>query len=267
MKKILLGLLIGASLFAKETIYICDDGAEWPPFVFYKRVDGKIDKSKVEGALVDMYNVIFKDLNMSYKLDLIPWKRCTYLVEHYDKAKKYVIFPGLYNERRAKVLNYTKNPIYTTHQVIWYSKNRFSEEEIKNKVKNDINSLKVCDVNGYNTEFYYTVLRLDKNKKINQEATSQCAVLKKISAGRCDIMVGSKESILGTKMIGKCDIPKDIAYIPDERLKKSNFILFISKKGYPQGKELTEKLDKELEKLDKSGLKEKIMQKWLNSIK
>jgi len=264
MKKIVLAfLMLVSTLFAKETIYICDDGAEWPPFVFYDRSQGKINKSKVVGALVDMYNVIFKDLNMSYKLDLIPWKRCTYLVEHYDKAKKYVIFPGLYNKHRAEVLYYTKNPIYTTHQVIWYSTKKFTKDQIKEKVKNDINSLKICDVNGYNTAFYYTILGVDKNKKINQEASSQCAVLKKISAGRCDILVGSKEAILGTQMIGKCDIPKDISYISDDRLKQSNFILFVSKKGYPQGKELVEKLDKEIEKLDKSGIKEKILQKWI----
>jgi len=262
MKKLIFLFLI-STLFAKEIIYICDDGAEWPPFVFYERNNGKINKSKIVGALVDLYDVIFKDLNLSYKLELIPWKRCTYLVEHYDKAKKYVIFPGIYSQRRAKVLYYTKNPIYTTHQVIWYSTKKFNEKEIKEKIKNNINSLKICDVNGYNIEFYYKILGVNKNKKINQEATSQCAVLKKISANRCDIMVGSKESILGAKMIGKCNIPKDISYIPDERLKESNFILFVSKKGYPKGKELVKKLDKELKKLDKNGTKKEILKRWI----
>jgi polar amino acid transport system substrate-binding protein len=261
MKKILF-LLIGIMLFAKNTtIQICDDAAEWPPFVFYKRDHGKIDKKHIVGALKDMYDVIFKDLNMSYKLDLIPWKRCTYLVSRYDKAKKYAIFPGLYSEKRAKVLYFTE-PIYFTHQVVWYSKKKFTKNQLLHILKTDPNRLKICDVNGYNVYFYYKVLNLDKNKKINQEATSQCGVLKKISAGRCDIMIASKEAILGYQMIGKCKIPKDIAYVSYDKLKVSKFRLFISKK-YPHAKELLEKLNKEIEKLDKMGLREKIMQKWL----
>jgi len=259
--KVLIALLLGLSLFGKEVIYICDDAAEWPPFTFYKRVNGKIDKSKVVGALVDMYDVMFKDLNMSYKLELIPWKRCTYLVSRYDKAKKYVIFPGIYSKKRAEILYITK-PVYTTHQVIWYSKNKFTKDEIEDKIKHDINSLKICDVNGYNTSFYYTVLNVDKNKTINQEASNQCSILKMISVGRCDIMVASKEAIYGYEMIGKCKIPEDIAYIPNEKLSQSKFRLFISKK-YPKGKELWEKLNKEIEKLDKSGMKEKILKKWI----
>ena len=262
--RIILGLLIALSLFAKEhTIRICDDAAEWPPFVFYKRVDGKVDKKHIVGALKDMYDVIFKDLNMSYKLDLIPWKRCTYLVSRYDKAKKYVIFPGIYSEKRAKVLYYTK-PIYYTHQVVWYSKKKFTKEKLFHILKTDPNKLKICDVNGYNIYFYYKVLNLNKNKKINQEATSQCAVLKKISAGRCDIMIASKEAILGYQMIGKCKIPKDISYVPYDKLKVSKFLLFIPK-SYPHAKELVKKLNNEIDKLDKSGLRDKIMQKWLKT--
>ena len=254
-------LLLGLSLYAKSTIYICDDGAEWPPFVFYERNGSEINKSKIVGTLKDMYDVIFRDLNMSYKLDLIPWKRCTYLVSRYKQVKKYAIFPGIYSAKRAKILYVTK-PIYFTHQVVWYSKKRFTKKEILNKLKNDINSLKICDVNGYNTAFYHTILGVAKNKKINQEATSQCAVLKKISAGRCDIMVGSKEAIFGYQMIGKCNIPKDISYVTYDKLKTSKFRLFISK-DYPNAKELLEKLNKEIEKLDKTGLREKIMKKWI----
>jgi len=261
MKKTVFLLLIVSTLFSKGIIYICDDAAEWPPFVFYERDHGKINKHKLVGALVDMYDVIFKDLNMTYKLDLLPWKRCTYLVEKYNIAKKYAIFPGIYNKRRAKIL-YVSKPIYMTHQVIWYSKNKFTKKELLNKIKNDPDSLKICDVNGYNIAFYYSVFHLSKDKKINQEATSQCAVLKKISVGRCDIMVASKEAVLGYQMIGKCDIPKDISYIPYKTLSKTEFRLFISK-SYPHAKELLEKINKEIDKLDKSGLREKIMKKWV----
>jgi polar amino acid transport system substrate-binding protein len=261
MKKMLLFAIIVSSLFAKNVLYICDDAAEWPPFVFYERDNGKVNKHKVVGALVDMYNVIFKDLNITYKLDLLPWKRCTYLVKKYSVAKKYAIFPGVYSKKRAKVLYVTK-PIYTTHQVIWFSTKKYTKKEILDKVKHDIDSLKICDVNGYNTSFYYNILHLSKNKKINQEATSQCAVLKKISAGRCDIMVASKEAILGYQMIGKCKIPKDISYVPYEKLSNTKFRLFIAK-SYPHAKELLKELNKEIDKLDKTGLREKILKKWI----
>ena len=254
MKKFFLFFLFFFISYAKEVIYICDDAAQWPPFVFY-------ENNKTVGALVDIYDKIFKDINLSYKLELIPWKRCTNMVKKYKFAKKYVIFPGLYSSKRAKVL-YISKPVYSTHQVIWYSKEKYSKDEIINKIKNNVNSLKICDVNGYNTQFYYTLLGVDKNKKINQEATSQCAVLKKIATNRCDIMVASKEAVLGYERIGKCDIPQNVSYVPFKKLKTSKFRLFISK-DYPKAKELLYKINNALDKLDKSGEKEKIIKKWI----
>jgi polar amino acid transport system substrate-binding protein len=72
---------------------------------------------------------------------------------------------------------------------------------------------------------YYNILGLDKNIKIDQGAKSSCDILKKISIGRCNVMIASKEAIIGYSVTGKCNIPKDISYINIPKFKKS--ILYV----------------------------------------
>lgn len=265
MKKLLLLIIIillklNANNY-NQTIHICDDENEWPPFTYYKRIDGHKDKQHLTGAMTEFLNVIFKKIGTKYTLTLMPWKRCTYLVYSYKKAsKKYEMFiNGTYNKDRAKKY-YISKPVYFTYQAVFYSKNKYPNGIIHNG-KWNINKYKICDVNGYNINSYYTKLGLKKSKKIDQEAGSFESVLKKISVGRCDLVVASEANIYGAEKIGKYKIPKDIASQRIPNLKPTAFYIFISK-DYPNAKKLLKEINKAIDELKKDGTYKRIFTKY-----
>ncbi len=47
-------------------INIVDDGAQWPPFIYYERKNGKISQNIV-GFSIDVINEIFKRNNITYR--------------------------------------------------------------------------------------------------------------------------------------------------------------------------------------------------------
>jgi len=262
MKKLML-LIVIALAFGKsaQTIHICDDENEWPPFIYYKRVNGHKDKAHITGAMKELLDAVFKKINKKYTLTLMPWKRCTYLVYYYKKApQKYEMFiNGTYNKQRAKKYLISK-PVYYTYQAVFFSKKKYPNGIIKNG-KWDINKYKICDVNGYNVEAYYTKLGLKRDKKIDQEAKSFKNVLKKISAGRCDIVVASEANIYGAEKIGKYKIPKEITSQRIPNLKPTAFYIFISR-DYPYAKQLLKEINNAIDELKKDGTFEKIFSKY-----
>jgi len=244
-----------------QTIHICDDENEWPPFTYYQRVNGKKKTNHLTGAMTELLNEIFKKIHKKYVITLMPWKRCTALVYFYKHAPvKYEMFiNGTYNKERAKKY-LISDPVYYTYQAVFFSKKKFPEGIIKNG-KWDINKYQICDVNGYNIDAYYTKLGLNKNKKIDQGAKDFYTVLKKISAGRCDLVVASEANIYGAEKIGKYKIPADISSQRIPGLKPTAFYIFISK-DYPKGKLLLKEINNALKELKEDGTYQKIFSKY-----
>jgi len=52
-----------------KTINICDDGAEWPPYTYYKRVNGEATKELV-GYSVDVIREIFSKHGIEFTLKI-----------------------------------------------------------------------------------------------------------------------------------------------------------------------------------------------------
>jgi len=257
MKKIIF-LLFGLFLYAAETIHICDDAAEWPPFIF----KDKSENNKLVGISVEIADNVFKKIGKNYKIDLIPWKRCLYLVEHYDKVHKYEMFmDGSYSKERAEKF-YLTEPIYSLHPAIWFNKNEFTKKSIMQIIKNDPDSLRYCDVNGYQVEKYHKFLGVSKDKKIDQGARTSCDAIKKIAENRCDAMIAAYEGMIGYKVTGKCKFPDNISYVLLPVRVTPKFYMFISKK-YPKARVLLEEINGALKELKKDGTYQKILDKWL----
>lgn len=76
MKLILLCLLsfLFCSLAQAElpkSLKICDDGEEWPPYVYYKRINNEKSK-EVVGYSVDYLKRVLEPKGISFTIDLIP---------------------------------------------------------------------------------------------------------------------------------------------------------------------------------------------------
>jgi len=168
MKKLII-LLSALFVFAAD-INICDDSAQWPPFTFYQKTD---NGKKLTGLTVELVDEVFKRIHKTYNIDLIPWKRCLYLVKNYDKTKKYEMFmDGTYTKQRAKDY-YLTSPIYSTHNVAWFSTKKFTKEQIQEKME-ELDQIPTFLKSIYSKEFNDTEMAImlleeeytqEKNKK------------------------------------------------------------------------------------------------------
>jgi len=253
MKNLIIILIVIFS-FGNDKIYICDDNSGWAPYAYLNK------NHKATGFSIALLNEIFKRINMNYKLDMIPWKRCTYLVNNFNKTHKYEMFlDGSYSKDRVKKY-YQSLPIYYTHQALFYSDKKFTKKQILNIVKTDVNSLKMCDVNGYQTNHYK--INLGYTRKIDKSAQSTLAVLKKISKGRCDAIVCSQEPIYGGEIVGQFKIPAHIKSGKLDEYKPIAFYIWIAKTS-PRGAKLIKKINQAIINIQKDGTYDKLYKKYV----
>ncbi|RLA76017.1 MAG: hypothetical protein DRG78_19825 [Epsilonproteobacteria bacterium] len=259
---LLFGLLSIQTIINANDVKICDDESEWLPYTYFEREDGKIDKTKLTGATVDLVDDIFKIVDLKYSIDMIPWTRCTKLVEHFDKSHKYEVFlDGTYSTERAEKY-YITTPIYTIDTGIFYS-TKIHPNGITINKQSDINNYTICDVNGYNIENLYKIYGLKKEIKVDTTATTLSDVLQKIMAGRCDIVLNSIEPTMGTITLSKGKLD-NLKYVVMPNTKSKTFHIFISKKS-PRAYELLTKINQAILILQNNGVSKKIFKKYISN--
>ncbi|MFK5894546.1 MAG: transporter substrate-binding domain-containing protein [Pseudomonadota bacterium] len=253
---VILFLLVISSNIRSQPVHICDDSAEWPPYIYYSRMDNKLDKSNLNGATIDLFKEIFKLAKLEYSIQLRPWKRCLLDVENFGKKQRYEVFSnGSFSRERAKKY-YVSTPIYQTNQGLFYSTKKYPNGLAINKLSDLNNFKKICGIHGYSYEEY----KLNQNPY--QGANDITTALKMLSLQRCDIFLSSIEPVYGGEVIGKYTIPADITNIVIPELKPTTFHLFISKSS-PRAYELVTKLNQAILILQHNGISEKIFKKHL----
>jgi len=221
-----------------QDVKICDDGAEWPPYMYYERVNGEINTQNIIGAVKELFDEAFMRSDLTYSVELIPWKRCMAEVENFDKTQNYEVFSnGGYSPQRTE-LYWPSIPLYVTHRGVFYSEKKYPQGP-PITTKADVVDYKICGVLGYD---YADILEWGDNITIYQGAKSNDAVLQQIDKGRCDIMITSMEPIYGAVAIGKYTIPEGIRSFPMPGLTVSTFHFWVSKKS-PRAFELVTRLN------------------------
>jgi len=229
----ILPLFLMTSLSRAQEVKVCDGAEEWPPYIYYERVNGKINKNKIIGAVKELFDAAFKLTDLTYSIELLPWKRCLKHVENFDLIHKHeIISNGSYSLERAKKY-WPSIPLYITHRGVFYSEAKYPQGPPIQK-KSDIANYKICGVLGYN---YTEVLTWAKNIRIDQAAPSNKEALLKIAKGRCDIMITSIEPVYGAAAAGIFKIPNEIKVFLMPELKVSTFHFWVSKKS-PRATEL-----------------------------
>ncbi|MCL9780923.1 transporter substrate-binding domain-containing protein [Vibrio sp. S4M6] len=253
---LLLSALVGFPAMS-QVVNICNDNAEWPPYTFHPRDNGKADKSSLVGASYDTLKVIFQQAGMKMEMKMIPWKRCLDEVQNYAKKGQFELFmDGSSNDERMSKYIRTE-AFYQTNQGYLYSTKKFpSGPEVK-KVS-DLNKYKVCGIAGYN---YETYMKNGLTAEIDTRAKSPKNVLQKLSAGRCDIFLSAIEPILGGNLVGQITFTPDIKYAVLNELPKTKFYAWVSK-GSPRSAQLVETINNGLNKLKADGELDKIFKKY-----
>lgn len=254
--------LVASSVAIAQPVRICDDDTEWPPYTYYPRVDGKPDKSRLTGAVVELLDEIFKINEMEYSIKLLPWKRCLNEVYRFGENRKFEVFTdGSFSVERTNKY-YLSTMIYTTHQGVFYSKKKYPNGVPMQK-SSDLNHFKLCGVHGWNYEYLYTDYGVAKDKKIDTGAKNIHHALTKISKLRCDVLPNSLEPVYGGVAVEKYTIPEDIASMPIPGVDPTTFHIFVSKSS-PRAYELLTKINQAILILQHNGVSKKIFNKYFS---
>ncbi len=137
-----------SEILQDKTIHITDDVGEWPPYTYYKRINGKKSK-EIVGFSVDVVKEIFSKNDINFTITLLPWKRALLYVEYGKKFQ--IILSGTYSKERAEKY-YISKPYYTTSAYYFYSR-KHHPNGLNIKKKADYKKCKVAGLRGYNFFF------------------------------------------------------------------------------------------------------------------
>ena len=234
------------------TIHIAEDGAEWPPYTYYERVNGKAT-NEIVGYSIDVIDTIFKKNGINYTVELLPWKRA---LSEVKGGKNYqLILSASYNEERAKNY-YMSIPYYSTNPYYFYSKKNNPKGIVINS-NDDFKKYKIGGLLGYN----YDSCGVDKDL-IDTGAKNYSQLVKKLKANRFDLFYEQFEAIAGYSTITE-DIlnDKDLVYAPLSYLESANFHMLMPKSEV--GAELKKIIDEGISSMEKSGELKKLLKKYV----
>ena len=249
-------LILSGTARASDIVRICDDDAEWPPYAYFGKTDGKKDKSVIEGATVELAAEIFKQIGLPYTYDMIPWKRCLFEVANFAKNQKYeVVVNASFNTERAGNY-YVSAPIYATRFGIAYNRKKFPKgPDIKqlSKLKDHL----LCGPTGYNFKMYDLEYdQVDTHNKHYQQ------ILKRVGLDRCDIGLVGVEIVLGLSRIEGWSIPENVIMEPLPQIKPTTFHIWVSKQS-PRAHALAVAINQAIIILQHDGRSDRIFKKYL----
>lgn len=233
-----------------SVVHICDDIGEWPPYSYYKRVNGE-KTTEVTGYAVDVAQEILSQHDLSFTVELLPWKRC---LDGVEAGQEYqMVFNASYNEERAQKY-YISDQFYVMNSYYFYSKKQHPDGLSISGVA-DLKNYQVCGVLGYNYDEYDV-------PEIDTGATDYVSLIGKVQAGRCDLFIEKYEGIAGFSLIGKDFLgDPDLGYAPIADTKPTAFYMMFPKNE--QGLELKTMIDTGLKELQASGRLAELFKKYV----
>lgn len=239
----------------RAPVNIADDIAEWPPFVYFKRVNGKIT-SEIAGYSVDVISEIFKKHSIKFKYEVMPWNRALIKVR---TGKEFQILATMsYKKERAKFYNLT-NAYYRMTPHVFYSTNRFKNETpIISSVEDIGRKYKVCGIAGYNYSGY-------KVKNVDQKRIRTYRQLIDILHKRpekCDLFISGIELFKGFKKVDKDFLSdKKLKYLKIPKFPPRKYYMGVSKR-FRFHNELTALINGELNQMRADGRLDELKRKY-----
>jgi polar amino acid transport system substrate-binding protein len=235
--------LSGATLVA-QTIGICDGDTEWPPYAYFKRVDGK-KTGEVVGFSIDVVTEVLGKNGYEFAVDKkLPWSRCLRSV---NEGKDFqMVINATYSEDRARMFHISE-PFYSLQMGYFYSKQAHPEGlEIQNP--SDVNRYTVCGILG----FLYDYKWLDVSR-VDQGARTYKQVIEKVRRDRCDLFLEYYDVVAGLNKVGE-DLLTDsgVAWKPLPGTEPDKHYMMVSKR-FAGGEKLMEVINGGLSELKASG--------------
>lgn len=236
---------------ASPSIRICDDGAEWPPYTYYQRVEGQ-KTAEVTGYAVEVIRAIFEPRGIAFQVELLPWSRC--LAEVETGINYQMLLNASYSEERAQKY-YLSRAFYTTNSYYFYSK-RQHPTGLTVPDKASLQNYKVCGILGYN----YTAYGVTEIDDIG--VTNYAVLLSKLHAGRCDLFLEKLEIMAGFTVTGENYLADpDLGYAPVPETAPAPFYMMFPRTE--QGLALRDLVDEGLAELEQTGSLQSLLKKYV----
>lgn len=185
------GILALAPSVQAQTVQVCADRAEMPPFTFAQRVNGK-PSNQVIGASVDLLQAIARKQGWQLDVQLLPWARC--LREVAEERIQIALNVGEEEARSAGLL--LSRAYFSTHTIYAYSR-RAHPQGLAIHSMADVSKFHVCGLGGYRFEsFGLDTATVDRGTTRSYEQ-----LITKLHLGRCDLLIDSRETIAGMYLI------------------------------------------------------------------
>ncbi|OZG73212.1 hypothetical protein BTA51_12080 [Hahella sp. CCB-MM4] len=237
-------------------INICGDGAEWPPYHYFQRDDGKVT-SNIVGYDVDVLRAILEPEGYTLTFFLPPWKRCMFEVSKGEQFQ--IAMSSSFNNSRDLIFHLSL-PYYETTPHYFYSKMQYPNGLRVDKVT-DLYNYKGCGLLGYNYAGFGIT-----NELINTSANNFEQVIKMTHRGRCDYFLARFEIFMGFRWIGQ-NFPMD----PDLSHSKvpgnsGDPFHFLISRNHPQSARLVELVNNGITRLKGNGQLSELLNKYFKDL-
>jgi len=235
------------------TIHICDDGAEWPPYTFYKRSGGVATK-ELTGFAVDVVTAILQKAGQHADIKLLPWARCQN--ELLTGTDYQMALNASYNDKRAKLYHLSR-PYYRTTNYYFFSR-KVHPTGLRIEQLADLRHFKVCGLYGYNYETYGLPAG-----SIDQGSYDFTTLIAKIHAGRCDLFLEKYEVMAGFTATGQPFLAdSQLGREPVPGMTPTEFYMMISRQA-AGSEQLLKTINVGLAELEASGQLARLLKKYL----
>jgi polar amino acid transport system substrate-binding protein len=225
-------------------VTVCWEDGLKPPYLMLD------EQQRPTGIAVELLSEVLNSEHIKATHVVRPWKRCLEQV----KTNEVTLVPNAsFTEERAAFSHYTK-PLYETHLVLLYRKAAFAGVPSV-KTLDELAGYRVLGISGFNYQRYQGKLSVDEAAR-NRE--TQNAMLQ---AGRGDFAAEQLEVCQYLAKQGKLNL-QGLGHIPDPAQAIQPFFVLVSK-AHPQGRDISEKIDRGIEEAKKKGLEKKLAAKYL----
>lgn len=239
------------NILSDKTIYICDDLAEWPPYIYFERIDNK-KTDRIVGFSVDVIQAILSSQNINFEIRLLPWKRCLYEVERGENFQ--ILLDASYSDERAEKFHISQ-PYYTSSPYYFYSK-KHHPNGLDIQTAADLKKYRVSGISGYN----YTNYGLSTEDVRATVETHEPLILQ-LHHNRADLFPEWFEIIQGFAKLGRDFLAdENLGYAPVPGVDSTPFHIMFPKNEL--GLALKNIVDEGIAKLEASGKLQEMLQHY-----
>ena len=246
------------SLLAGQSIRVCGDGGEWPPYAYFTR-DAEGNKTdNVEGYTVDVLKAILEENQIGVTFELPAWARC---LAKADEGEEYQIaLDASYSDERAQKYLLTES-YYVITPKIFFAKNTFPDGFPSVSNVDQLFALgNVCGLLSYNYEGFSKGI---ENPNVDRGAKDFSILAEKALRGRCVGFLARYEILVGFSALGQDYLlGGQIADTDLPGAKPDNFYMLISR-NYQHSDELKRVIDQGIQDLRESGRLDEFLHKYV----